>query len=125
MEDKIAKNSDNPKIPIEKKLKIKQKFEDIREMMYLFLMDSSLLKLKFGSFKDFLNEFGLNNFFRNNRYLIPAKFFEKKSYTFLDMIRDAPILAELLDWFKNFCILDFDIVLIFSESTKLEIKMKD
>lgn len=41
------------------------------------------------------------------------------------MIKDAPILADFLDWFNNYCLFDFSLKLFFSESSFIDIYIHD
>lgn len=67
-----------------------QKIEELQEIMYMYMIDSSSIKLKFQKIKDFQENFGLFEYFKKNPYY-PKNI--KKNYKFIEMIKDAPILA--------------------------------
>lgn len=37
------------------------------------------------------------------------------------MIKDGPLIAKLLDWFRNYCNLDFEVSLVLSSDSSLKI----
>lgn len=90
--------------------------------MYMFFLDSSKFGIKFGTIQHFQEEIGLEDFFKKNPYF-PK--YTRKNYKFIEMIKDAPIMAQFLDWFRNYCKFQFKVGVELEKDFKIEFDVQD
>ncbi|KRX07111.1 hypothetical protein PPERSA_09325 [Pseudocohnilembus persalinus] len=106
-------------------LKFDQKMQEFKELLPLFLINTINANIRFNKIEDFQEVFGLNEYLHTNPYK-PSKILKTKApYKFKNLIQDLPILKDILNFFINYCLFNFQIQVFLDEKVYTQLDVQD